>query len=144
MPAMPDDCHAGARQTDARQIDSHQIGRIGETLARAHLTARGYRIIAANYRCRWGEIDLIARDGATWVFAEVRTRRSDAYGLPEESVTPAKLARIVQTAKDYLTRHLPEPGAASDAHWRIDLIAIRLGPNRRVQTINHLQNIAEG
>ena len=137
---------AGRWQTDApqinpRQVDARQIGRIGETLARAHLTAQGYRIIAANYRTRWGEVDLIARDGATWVFAEVRTRRSDTYGLPEESVTAAKLARIAQTAQEYLTEHAAEPDAAA-VHWRIDLIAIRLGPGRRIQAINHLRNIA--
>ena len=130
-----------ARQTNARQINARQIGRIGETLARAHLTARGYRIIAANYRSPWGEIDLIAQDGATWVFAEVRTRRTNTYGAPEESVTAAKLTRITQTAQEYLTQHAPEPDAAA-IHWRIDLIAIRLGPGRRIQTINHLRNIA--
>ena len=143
---MTDDCRRAPRQINprqinARQISPRQIGRLGETLARAHLTAQGYRIIAANYRSPWGEIDLIARDGATWVFAEVRTRRTDTYGAPEESVTPAKLTRITQTAQEYLTRHAPEPDAAA-AHWRIDLIAIRLGPGRRIQTINHLQNIA--
>ena len=130
-----------ARQTGTRQISARQIGRIGETQARAHLTAQGYRIIAANYHTRWGEVDLIARDGATWVFAEVRTRRSDTYGLPEESVTAAKLGRIAQTAQEYLTEHAAEPDAAG-VHWRIDLIAIRLGPGRRVQAINHLRNIA--
>ena len=131
----------GARPTYAGQNNAQQIGRIGESLARAHLTAQGYRIIAANYRTRWGEVDLIARDGATWVFAEVRTRRSDTYGLPEESVTAAKLARIIQTAQEYLAEHAAEPDAAA-VHWRLDLIAIRLGPGRRIRTINHLQNIA--
>lgn len=116
------------------------IGRIGEQLARSHLEAKGYRIIASNYRCRWGEVDLVAGDGPVWVFVEVRTRRRDTYGSPEESITPDKVRRLTLTAQHYLAEHAP----AADVQWRIDLVAVRLGRGGRVLSVRHLPNIAEG
>ena len=122
---------------DIGRID---VGRIGERIARHHLQGKGYRIVDANYQCRWGEVDLIARDGPVWVFVEVRARRSAAYGSPEESVTPAKARRLTLTAQDFLRRRVAD---SSNLQWRIDLVAIRLGPNRRVLSVNHLENIVE-
>lgn len=122
-------------------LSSRRIGEIGEELARHHLEAKGYRVVTANYRCRWGEVDLIARDGLEWVFVEVRTRRSDAYGGPEESLTRSKARHLVLAAQDFLSRH-EEAGA--DPEWRIDLVAIRLGGGRRVLSIQHLTNVISG
>ena len=118
-----------------------EIGRIGERLARGHLETKGYRIVASNYHCRWGEIDLVARDGAVWAFVEVRTRRSDAYGNPEESITPGKARRLTLTARHFLAWRTT---ATTEPEWRIDLVAIRLGPGRRVLSIDHLQNVVGG
>ena len=118
-------------------LSSHRIGAIGEELARHHLEAKGYRVVATNYRCRWGEIDLIARDGREWVFVEVRTRRSGAYGGPEESLTEAKARHLMLAAQDFLAQR-DEAGA--DPDWRIDLVAIRLGAGRRVLSMQHLTN----
>ena len=132
----PDDGAVGPAR-----VSPQDIGRIGEQLARSHLESQGYAVIATNYRCRWGEVDLIARDGPVWAFVEVRTRRSNAYGAPEESVTPAKLERLALAAQDYLAQHTAN---TAEIQWRIDLIAIRLGPNRSVQSIRHLPNIAAG
>ena len=117
-----------------------EVGRIGERIARHHLEGKGYRIVDANYQCRWGEVDLIALDGPVWVFVEVRARRSDAYGSPEESVTPAKARRLMMTAQDFLQRRVAD---SANLEWRIDLVAIRLGPGRRVLSVNHLENIVE-
>ena len=122
-------------------LSSRRIGAIGEELARHHLEAKGYRVVATNYRCRWGEIDLVARDGQEWVFVEVRTRRSGAYGGPEESLTTAKARRLMLAAQDFLSRH---GEADADPGWRIDLVAIRLGPGRRVLSIRHLENVVAG
>ncbi|MYC32087.1 MAG: YraN family protein [Chloroflexi bacterium] len=122
---------------NARRVD---VGRIGERIARHHLEGKGYRIVDANYQCRWGEVDLIALDGSVWVFVEVRARRSAAYGSPEESVTPAKARRLMLTAQDFLQRHVE---ASANLEWRIDLVAIRLGPGRRVLSVNHLENVVE-
>ena len=121
-------------------VSPGDIGRIGESLARRRLEARGYRIIESNYRCRWGEVDLVARDGPTWVFVEVRTRRRSAFGSPEESVTAEKAHRLVLTAQDFLDRRKL---ISSDVQWRIDLVAIRLGPGRRVLDVQHLKNVVE-
>ena len=117
-----------------------EVGRIGERIALHHLKGKGYRIVDANYQCRWGEVDLIALDGSVWVFVEVRTRRNAAYGSPEESVTPAKARRLTLTAQDFLQQRM---AASANLEWRIDLVAIRLGPNRQVLSINHLENIVE-
>ena len=116
------------------------VGRIGERIARHHLEGKGYRVVEANYRCRWGEVDLIALDGPVWVFVEVRARRGGAYGSPEESVTPGKARRLTLTAQDFLERRV---AASANLEWRIDLVAIRLGPDRRVLSLSHLENIVE-
>lgn len=130
---MPDDALMS-------NVSPHQIGDIGERLARVHLEAKGYRVVDANYRCRWGEVDLIARHGPVYVFVEVRTRRGDAHGLPEESVTSGKARRLTLTAQHYLQRHTLD---SSETQWRIDLVSIRLGPGHRVLSIRHLENVVQ-
>ena len=127
-------------ESSSRGFAPSQIGNIGERLARVHLEAKGYRIIATNYRCRWGEVDLVAMDGATLVFVEVRTRRGDALVTPEESVTSEKAQRLALTAQDFMER---QAWASDDIHWRIDLVAIRLGAGRRVLEVRHLENVVE-
>ena len=124
--------------TDRLGASPQDIGRIGERLARGHLEAKGYRIVASNYRCRWGEVDLVAHAGTVWAFVEVRTRRSAAYGNPEESITPGKARRLTLTARHFLAQRTT---ATTEAEWRIDLVAIRLGPGRRVLSIDHLENV---
>ena len=119
-------------------LSSHRIGVIGEELARQHLEAEGYRVVASNYRCRWGEIDLIARDGLEWVFVEVRTRRSGTYGAPEESLTTTKARHITLAAQDFFAQCEEVDG---DPDWRIDLVAIRLGAGRRVVSIKHMTSV---
>ncbi len=82
-----------------------RVGRSAEIAAAAELGRRGYRIAGANYRCRWGEIDLIAYDGDTLAFIEVKCRRTSTFGAPAESVTPAKQQKLVLTAQHYLDAH---------------------------------------
>ena len=110
-----------------------QTGQRGEDLASAYLTERGYELIERNWRCTAGEVDLIMEQGATLVFVEVRTRRSQRFGSAEESITPAKQARLVEVAQTYLQ-------AENLVHraWRIDVVAVGLGsePAR----INHIEN----
>ena len=79
-----------------------RLGRRGEDAAEHHLAARGYRILERRYRTRAGEIDLIAEDGATLVFIEVKTRSSLACGRPSEAVGSRKRARIAAAASLYL------------------------------------------
>jgi putative endonuclease len=111
-----------------------RLGAFGERLAAAHLTAKGYRIRARNYRCREGEIDIVAQDGETLVFVEVRTRRGDALGTPAESITTIKESRLVAAAMAYV-QALPQP----PADQRIDVVAIQLSPDGRLLAIDHIQ-----
>jgi putative endonuclease len=111
-----------------------RLGAFGERLAAAHLEAKGYRIRARNYRCREGEIDIVAQDGETLVFVEVRTRRGDALGGPAESITATKEARLVTAAMSYV-QALPQP----PTDQRIDVIAIQLSPGGRLLAIDHIE-----
>ena len=96
-------------------------GALGEKLARDFLKKRGYRIRETNYRCREGEIDIIARQRDYLVFVEVRTKTSLEFGSPEESITRAKMEKVIAVANHYCQTHdnLPEL-------WRIDVVAIVL------------------
>lgn len=85
-----------------RKQNLKQIGGGGERAAARRLTALGYRIVERNVRAPWGEIDLVALDGETLVFCEVKTRRGDAAGSPDEAIDPRKQARIARLAEGYL------------------------------------------
>jgi putative endonuclease len=99
----------------ARQI----LGKTGEDLACRELERRGYAIVARRYRRRGGELDIIARDGRTLVFVEVKARESRAFGDAAEAVTAFKRRRIAQLALDYMTRH-----RLSDCPCRFDVVSI--------------------
>jgi putative endonuclease len=90
-------------------------GARAEEMAAEFLVARGLAIVARNFRTRRGEIDLIARDGATLVFVEVRLRRSQAFGGAGASITAAKRARLTTAARVYLARLGAEPPCRFDA-----------------------------
>lgn len=95
------------------------FGNRGERLAAQSLKARGYKILARNCRNRWGEIDIIARDGDTIVFVEVKTRSEHTEGRPEEAVTRTKQRQITRAAYAWLHQH------KLDQHrCRFDVIAI--------------------
>jgi putative endonuclease len=100
-------------------MSRREMGNQGEKLACAALKKKGYRIIDKNYRCRYGEIDIIARQKDCLVFIEVRSKSGTSFGSPEESVTSQKKQKLVSTAMDYLNAH---EDAAGD--WRIDFVAI--------------------
>jgi putative endonuclease len=96
-------------------MDRASSGARAEALAAAFLEARGLRIVARNVRSRHGELDLVARDGATLVFVEVRMRRGTAFGGAAASITPAKQARLVAAARGYLAALAREPQCRFDA-----------------------------
>jgi putative endonuclease len=93
-------------------------GAAGEVLAAQYLRKKGYTILAANYRCRFGEIDIIAADKKYIAFVEVKLRGKAAIYTPEEAVTAAKQQKIIKTAQLYLQTHF------SDLQPRFDVIAI--------------------
>lgn len=100
-------------------MSKQEMGNAGEKLACSALKKKGYRIIEKNYRCRYGEIDIIARQKDYLVFVEVRSKSGKSFGSPEESVTEHKKNKIVLTALDYRSSHDDLP-----PDWRIDLVAI--------------------
>jgi len=115
---------------DARAV----AGRAAEDLAARFLDGQGLHVVARNFRTKRGEIDLVARDGATLVFVEVRFRRSESHGGAAESITAAKQARMVAAAQVYLLRQRGDPPCRFDAilldaldpariDWRRDVIA---------------------
>lgn len=91
----------GADSTSAR-------GRRGEDLAAAHLGEQGFVLLERNFRCRLGELDIVARDGDTLVFVEVRSRASGGYGDPLETVNARKQKRLARVAQVYLSRRRPK------------------------------------
>jgi putative endonuclease len=109
--------------TIARQT----LGKTGEDLACRELERRGYVIVARRYRRRGGELDIVARDGATLVFVEVKTREGRRFGEAAEAVTPFKRRRIAQLALDYMMRH-----HLSGCPCRFDVVSIHFDSGKPV------------
>ena len=114
-----------------------EIGAMGEQLAVDHLTSLGLRVLTRNWRCRYGELDVIAADDTTRVvvFVEVKTRTSDQFGGVAQAVTPAKVRRLRRLAGLWL--------AGQDGSWaevRIDVIGVRIGRQRTPEII-HLSGV---
>jgi len=112
-----------------------RLGQFGERLAVAHLESKGYDILARNFRCRDGEIDIIAESEGCLVFVEVRTRRGDSMGEAAESLTPRKGARISAAADAYC-----DANTESVEERRIDVIAVDLTPRGRLLRLEHIEN----
>ena len=115
-----------------------RLGKRGEELAEGYLRSAGCSILAANYRCPWGEIDLVVQDGKELAFIEVRTRRGLAYGTPRESITRKKADHLVATAQDYLQNHVPE-NERPDLAWRIDLVSVQMTDGQRSPQVEHIK-----
>lgn len=99
------------------------LGAHGEDLATAHLIEAGLRVLDRNWRCPIGELDIVAREGNTLVFCEVKTRRSNAFGDPAEAVNWKKSRKLRQLAAKWLSEH--------DEHAReirFDVVAVLAGP----------------
>lgn len=94
---------------------SREAGCVAEQRALDHLTRHGLKLIETNYRSRFGEIDLILRDGDVLVFTEVRMRSSNNFGGAAASITVAKQAKLIKTAHHYLTQFTRPPACRFDA-----------------------------
>lgn len=102
------------------------IGKKSEDLAEAFLRKHGCIILAKNFRCKFGEIDIIARQGQETVFVEVKSRSNSNYGFPQESVTKAKQDKIRKVALYYL-----KVNSLMDRNCRFDVVCIYLSPEGR-------------
>ncbi|MCL4360050.1 YraN family protein [Patescibacteria group bacterium] len=128
------------------------LGSRGEDIAADYLSKKQYRILARNFKARYGELDIIAlapsaplraarifrkpSSNTVLVFVEVKTRIGRQYGFPEEAVTPRKLSEVIRTAGYYTALHpeLPES-------QRIDVIAIELSADYTVLALRHIENV---
>lgn len=116
-------------------MNRKELGDLGERWAREYLAERGYRIRETNFRCRKGEVDIVAQDGDCLVFVEVRTRSGPAFGPPEESVTAAKRRRLAALALTYVQARQGLP-----RDWRIDVVAVEVDRAGRVARTTLIKN----
>lgn len=110
------------------------LGEMGELIAVTFLQGLKYAIIERNYRCKCGEIDIIARDGRTLVFVEVKTRRTVAFGVPQLAVTPFKQRQVSKAALTWLAQK-----KLHNANARFDVVAIIQGQHGGPD-IDHIKN----
>jgi putative endonuclease len=115
------------------------LGKRGEDLAAETLLQKGYELIERNYRCAYGEIDLVTRQKDVWVFVEVRTRRGKKFGSPEESVTPKKKKHLVDTVQTYLQEH-----QLTDAACRIDFVAVEFSTRGELLRVEIIEDAVSG
>jgi putative endonuclease len=111
------------------------VGEYGERVAARHLTEQGMQVLAQGWRCRHGEIDIVALDGDCLVVCEVKARRSMVAGHPLEAVTPAKVARLRRLAAAWLAAQ-----TTSFRSVRIDVVAVSLVP-RGAPVVEHLRAV---
>jgi len=118
------------------------LGRLGENIACRFLKLHKYKIIDRNFRSRFGEIDIIARDNQEdiLVFVEVKTRMNDIFGLPEESVVYSKQQKLIKTVFFYLQ----EKREFADMDFRIDVMGIKIDQGYRWARVKHIKNAITG
>ncbi|MTI84513.1 MAG: YraN family protein [Firmicutes bacterium] len=111
------------------------LGRLGEKVSLDYLKEQGFQIHKTNYKCKIGELDIIAADKEALVFVEVRSRSTKRFGLPEESIGPVKQRKIRMVASLYLqSLHKPLPKV------RFDVLALHFKANGELMKINHIKN----
>jgi len=112
------------------------LGTYGERVAASHLRSLGMVVLATNWRCRYGEIDLVARDGSTLVICEVKTRTGSSHGTPVEAVVGRKAARLRRLAAYWLEVHDVEPVAV-----RIDVVSVVV-PSKGAPHVERVSGVA--
>ena len=115
-----------------------RLGQHGEILAAQHLASKGHNIVARNWRCETGELDLVTMDGDCLAFVEVRTRRGRSLGSPEESITQSKQTRLIALSEAYIQAN------EWAGEWRIDVVAIEIDPRGRLLRLDHYENAITG
>ena len=119
-------------------MDRREVGKLGEKAAQKFLKKRGYRIRETGFRCRRGEIDIIAQKKDCLVFVEVRTKSNLDFGTPEESITQAKKQKLITLALTYTSTHQKIPSL-----WRIDVVAIEIDERGKPKRIELIENAIE-
>lgn len=111
------------------------LGRTGERLAADALMNKGYHILERNFRCRHGEIDLVAEDEHDLIFVEVKARRGTSFGLPEDALTFVKRRKLLELASYYLDLH-----TCAERSWRIDVVAVQFSSGGKLEEIRIYQH----
>ena len=115
--------------------EHNDVGKIGEELAREYLEGKGYEIIEQNYKTKYSEIDLVAKNGKDLVFVEVRTKVGENFGTPEDTLNNKKMSKMRFNALSYV----------AFKRWagpiKIDAICIVLNPTHEVSRLNHYENV---
>lgn len=116
-----------------------QIGKWGEEVAARYLTDKAYKIVARHFTHRIGEIDIVAAKGGRIIFVEVKTRTSNRFGAPEESIGWSKQEKLRRTADVYMLKH-----CLHNVPYQIDSVAVMYDPITKQTTIRHLENVIGG
>lgn len=119
---------------NSKGAQNASVGNRGEELATAFLEQNGFVIIERNFRCKGGEVDIVAREGKTLVFVEVKCRKTLTYGVPQLAVTPFKQRQISKAALTWLAKNHQH-----DTPARFDVIAILLNGEYQHQ-VEHIRN----
>ena len=114
----------------------HHLGRVGERLAREHLERLGFRVVASNYRTRFGELDLIVCDDTRLVFVEVKTRRAGALESCVQAVTPQKRQRVRRMAAAWLVEATDRPRSRE---LRFDVVGVTVDQHSRLVRLDHIE-----
>ncbi|CAG7623401.1 YraN family protein [Paenibacillus allorhizosphaerae] len=118
----------------SEHLTKKQLGALGESSAANYLQQHGLKVLERNWRCRSGEIDLVAADGELLVFVEVRTRSSSGFGTPAESIDFRKQRQVIETAQVYLM-HKKE----YERQIRFDVVSVMADPMGNVRSIEHIR-----
>lgn len=112
-----------------------QTGKVGEEIAREYLKKKGYGIIEQNYKTKYAEIDLVAKKGNELIFVEVRTKKGDNFGTPEETIDKRKMRKLWGNARAYVARKRWQ------GPYRVDAVCIILRYDNTMERLNHYENI---
>ncbi|MDP2909573.1 MAG: YraN family protein [bacterium] len=112
-----------------------ETGRAGEEIAKDYLERKGYKIIEQNYKTKYAEIDLVAKKENEMVFIEVRTKKGEDFGTPEETIDKKKMRKLWGNARAYTA------WKKWQGPYRVDAVCIVLKPSGEVDRLNHYENI---
>ncbi|MBC7342542.1 MAG: YraN family protein [Clostridia bacterium] len=119
-----------------KKLARRVLGQKGEEIAAGFLMAHGYKILERNFRCRLGEIDIVAQEGDTTVFVEVKTRSSIAYGQAQEAITYRKRTKLRQLGEYYALQYGPH----RQDSFRFDVVAIKVSASGQVENIELIRD----
>ena len=125
----------GTLSDDDTQGHRHELGRAGESLAAEYLEEQGLAVLARNWRCAQGELDIVASDGDQVIFCEVKTRAGVDYGAPYDAVNPGKVRRLRELARTWLAEH-----RLSGCRVRFDVVSVLWPPGGPVR-IDHFAEV---